>query len=61
MDYYKKKVYSNILLAVLFIIGVILQIFGHRQVGYKGLFIQLGSLLILILVLFLYNRRHRDI
>lgn len=58
MDFYKKKTYANIILVILFVIGVILQVVGHRFRGYNGLFIQMGSLAILLSVLFIYNRRH---
>lgn len=58
MDFYKKKTYANIILVILFIIGVILQVVGHRFRGYNGLIIQMGSLAILLSVLFIYNRRH---
>ncbi|MDD7463592.1 MAG: hypothetical protein SOW41_04735 [Anaerococcus sp.] len=57
MDYYKKRKLSNIFLLILFIIGVILQFVGHSNTGYKYLAIQLVSLVILLVVLYLYNRR----
>lgn len=59
MDIYKKKKIKNLLLALLFIIGVVLQINGHRREGYAGLITQVISLAILVLVLYLYNRRYR--
>lgn len=59
MDYYKKKKLANLILIALFIIGVVLQFVGHRIIGYTGLAIQFISLIILVVVLFLYNRRHK--
>lgn len=59
MDFYKKKRLGNILLAVLFIVGIVLQFIGHRNESFTGLLIQLISLTFIVLVLFMYNRRHR--
>lgn len=58
MDYYKKRRLSNILLFVLFVIGLVLQFVGHGENGYHGLFIQFVSLIILLAVLYIYNKRH---
>lgn len=57
MDYYKKKKVANIVLLIVFIIGVILQFVGHSQAGYKYLAIQFISLGVLLVVLYMYNRR----
>ncbi|MDO5027697.1 MAG: hypothetical protein Q4E36_00400 [Bacillota bacterium] len=59
MDYYKKKKVKNLFLLVLFVLGIYLQVQGHKIVGYKGLFIQILSLGLLILILYIYNRRHK--
>ncbi|NLW52276.1 MAG: hypothetical protein GXY87_02800 [Tissierellia bacterium] len=59
MDFYKKKILANILLGVLFIVGLVLQFVGHEIDSYTGLAIQFVSLAILIAVLFIYNRRHK--
>ena len=58
MDYYKKQKANNIVLFLMFILGIILQFIGHSKAGYKALGIQFISLIILVLVLYLYNRRH---
>ncbi|WP_306484499.1 hypothetical protein [Anaerococcus sp.] len=58
MDYYKKRKIDNLVLLILFVVGVVLQFLGHRKAGYGPLFIQFLSLAILLLVLYLYNRRH---
>ncbi|MDY3005568.1 DUF6903 family protein [Anaerococcus porci] len=57
MDYYKKKKMANLILGLIFIIAVILQFIGHATTGYKYLFIQIISLGLLLLDLYLYNRR----
>lgn len=57
MDYYKKKVVKNIILAVIFVIGVVLQIVGQSIESYTGLAIQVVSLVLLLVTLFTYNRR----
>lgn len=57
MDYYKKRKLANLLLAIIFIIAVILQFIGHATTGYKYLFIQMLSLLMLLFILYLYNKR----
>lgn len=58
MDYYKKRKIDNLMLLILFVVGVVLQFLGHRKAGYGPLLIQFLSLAILLLVLYLYNRRH---
>ena len=58
MDYYKKQRLNNWMLGLLFVLGVILQFVGHRKEGYFPLGIQFISLAILLLVLYLYNKRH---
>ncbi|WP_399529911.1 DUF6903 family protein [uncultured Anaerococcus sp.] len=58
MDYYKKQKLANWALGLLFVLGVILQILGHRKEGYLPLLVQFISLAILLLVLYLYNKRH---
>ena len=57
MDYYKKRKIDNLILLILFVVGVVLQFLGHRKAGYGPLLIQFLSLAILLLVLYLYNRR----
>ena len=59
MDFYKKKVLANIVLALLFVVGLVLQFVGHNIDSYTGLAIQFISLIILVVVLFIYNRRHK--
>lgn len=59
MDYYKKKIVNNIILFVLFLIGLGLQFYGQRIESYYGLAIQFVSLIILLVVLFIYNRRYK--
>ena len=58
MDYYKKQKVNNLILFLVFVVGIILQVVGHSKVGYGALGIQFISLILLILVLYLYNRRH---
>ncbi len=58
MDYYKKQKAQTFGMALLFLVGAILQFVGHNGEGYKYLFIQMISLVILLLVLFLYNKKH---
>lgn len=58
MDYYKKKKMANLVLAIVFVIAVILQFIGHATTGYKYLFIQMVSLGMLLLILYLYNKRY---
>ena len=57
MDYYKKRKAKNLILGLIFILGVILQFIGHARSGYPYLFIQMVSLAMLFSVLYLYNRR----
>ena len=57
MDYYKKRKAKNLILGLIFILGVILQFIGHARSGYPSLFIQMVSLAMLLSVLYLYNRR----
>lgn len=59
MDYYKKRILNNLILFVLFVIGVVLQFIGQRNESITGLVIQIISLIILLTVLFLYNRRSK--
>ncbi|MDO4662661.1 MAG: hypothetical protein Q4B36_06060 [Tissierellia bacterium] len=59
MDYYKKRKVQIFCLFVLFVIGTILQIVGHKGEGYSYLGIQFISLVILLLVLYLYNKRQK--
>lgn len=58
MDYYKKQRVNNVILFLVFVLGIILQFIGHSKTGYKALGIQFVSLILLVLVLYLYNRRH---
>lgn len=57
MDYYQKRKFNNIILFILFVIGVVLQFKGHSKSGYTYLGIQFVSLAILLVVLYLYNKR----
>lgn len=57
MDYYKKRKLQTLALTLLFIFGSLLQFIGHRGEGYKYLLVQVISLSILLLVLYLYNKR----
>lgn len=59
MDCYKIKIIKNILLFVLFVIGTVLQFYGHSVENTNGLIIQFVSLSFLLIVLYLYNRRYR--
>lgn len=59
MDYYNKKLIKNLILFVIFIVGVVLQILGQRIESYMGLAIQFVSLIMLLLVLFIYNKRYQ--
>lgn len=59
MDYYKKKKINNLILLVIFIVGIVLQIVGQSIESYVGLAIQLISLVLLLTVLFLYNKRFK--
>lgn len=59
MDYYKKKKFKNFLLLVVFLCGIYLQFLGHNIASYKGLLIQFLSLGLLILTLYLYNKRYK--
>lgn len=59
MDYYNKKIVRNLILALLFTIGVVLQFVGHSIESITGLVIQIVSLAIILTVLFIYNRRYR--
>ncbi|MFL8906192.1 DUF6903 family protein [Helcococcus kunzii] len=59
MDYYKKIKARNIILTIIFLVGIVMQFIGHRIESTTGLFIQLASLAVLILVLLLYNRRYK--
>lgn len=59
MDYYKKKKFKNLILLLVFLCGVYLQVLGHNIPSYKGLLIQFLSLGLLILTLYLYNKRYK--
>ena len=59
MDYYRGKIVRNIILLVIFIVGIILQFYGHSIESIKGLGIQFVSLVVLLIVMYLYNRRYR--
>lgn len=59
MDYYKKSKVKNLILFVIFAIGVYLQFYGHSIESKTGLVIQFLSLVLILTVLFLYNRRHK--
>lgn len=57
MDIYKKKKLKNFGLFLIFVLGIVLQFEGKKIESVTGLVIQLISLAILLLVLYLYNRR----
>lgn len=57
MDYYKKRKAKNLILGLIFTLGVIFQFIGHARTGYSYLFIQIISLAMLLSVLYLYNKR----
>lgn len=59
MDYYKKKKFKNLILLLIFLCGLYLQVLGHKIASYKGLLIQFLSLGLLILTLYLYNKRYK--
>ena len=59
MDYYKKQKMNNLILFVTFVAGVILQFIGHSKTGYPALGLQFISLFMLLLVLYIYNKRHQ--
>ncbi|MFC4803670.1 DUF6903 family protein [Filifactor villosus] len=59
MDIYAKKKRKRILMALAFLVGVALQVAGQRREGYEGLLIQLLSLVILLVDLYIYNRQYR--
>ncbi len=46
-------------MALAFLVGVALQVAGQRREGYEGLLIQLLSLVILLVDLYIYNRQYR--
>lgn len=58
-DIYQKKTKRIILRIIVFIVGVILQIIGQGLNGYRGLGIQFVSLILLLLVLWDYNRSYK--
>lgn len=58
-DIYQKKTKRIILRIIIFIIGVVLQIIGQGLNGYRGLGIQFVSLILLLLVLWDYNRGYK--
>lgn len=59
MDVYKKDRLKGIVMALAFIAAVLLQIYGQLNRGYTGLVIQLVSLSILLVLLYVYNRKYR--
>ncbi|MDO4793114.1 MAG: hypothetical protein Q3993_02960 [Filifactor alocis] len=59
MDIYTKKKLKMLIMAVAFLAGVALQIAGQRREGYGGLLIQVLSLAILLIDLYIYNRQYR--
>lgn len=59
MDIYAKKKRKRILMALAFLVGVALRVAGQRREGYEGLLIQLLSLVILLVDLYIYNRQYR--
>lgn len=50
---------KNLILGIVFIVALVMQFIGQRQDGYPALFLQLLSLVIMVLVLWIYNRRHK--
>lgn len=59
MDYYKKIKKENSLMVGGVILGIILQVYGHKKIGPGGLLIQLVSLALLLLILYFYNKREK--
>lgn len=59
VDIYTKKKLKMLIMAVAFLAGVALQIAGQRREGYGGLLIQVLSLAILLIDLYIYNRQYR--
>lgn len=59
MDIYQKKKLKNWILGIIMIIAVVLQFSGRNQEGWGGLGIQMISLAMILLVLWLYNRRYQ--
>ncbi len=59
MDVYKKQRLKGVLMAIVFILAIYIQVLGHGIRGYKGLTLQLLSLLTFIALLYIYNRKYR--
>ncbi|MDO5718405.1 MAG: hypothetical protein Q4P34_05410 [Tissierellia bacterium] len=59
MDIYKKKRLKNLALAAIMAVAIYLQFFGRKQDGWGGLGIQFISLGMILIVLWIYNRRYR--
>lgn len=59
MDYYKKEKINNLMLFAIFVLGIILQFKGHARTGYPALGLQFISLFLLLLVLYIYNKKHK--
>lgn len=54
----RKKYWKGLIYGLVFVAAVWLQFYGQRQEGYAGLAWQGLSLLLLLLELWLYNRRY---
>lgn len=59
MDVYKKQRLKGIVMAAVFVLAIYMQFLGHSIRGYKGLILQLLSLLTFITLLYIYNRKFR--
>lgn len=59
MGIYAKKKRKMMLMALAFLVGVALQVVGQSREGYEGLLIQILSLVILLVDLYVYNRQYR--
>lgn len=59
MDMYKKAILRNLILGILMIIALVLQWIGRKNEGLYGLGVQFVSLVIILFVLWEYNRRFK--
>ena len=53
------KVLKYILAALMFIAGLALVLYGHTIIGPAGLGIMVAGLAVLLLLLYLYNRKYQ--
>lgn len=50
---------QNIIMLVVAVVAYAMIIIGQKNVGYTGLAVELVGLIILILLLYVYNRRYK--